>query len=66
VAENESESLLNEIGRLVMEDGEHPSEPTLLYAELDRNLIGQSIFKELNDQLLYRRPLNEPPGLCAS
>lgn len=59
MAETESERLLNEIGGLLMEDGEYPSKPTLLYAQLDHNMIGESIFKELGNQFLYRRPLNE-------
>lgn len=59
MAETESERLLNEIGRLLMEDGDYPSEPTLLYAQLDHNMIGESIFKELGNQLLYRWPINE-------
>lgn len=59
VAETESEQLLNEIGRLLMEDGEYSSEPTLLYAQLDHNMIGQSIFKELGNQLLFRWPINQ-------
>ncbi|MFS0771575.1 hypothetical protein [Sphingomonas sp. 1P08PE] len=54
VAESESENLLNEIGRLLMEDDEYPSEPTLLYAQLDYNVVGESIFKELGNQFLYR------------
>ncbi|MFW2851058.1 hypothetical protein ACM61V_03900 [Sphingomonas sp. TX0543] len=59
MAETESERLLNEIGRLLMEDSDYPSEPTLLYAQLDHNMIGESIFKELGNQLLYRWPANE-------
>ena len=59
MTESESERLLDEIGRLLMEDDEYPSEPTLLYAQLDHNMIGESIFKELGNQLLYRWPWNE-------
>ena len=59
MAETESELLLQEIGGLLTEDSDYPSEPTLLYAQLDHNMIGQSIFKELGNQLLYRRPVNE-------
>lgn len=59
MVETESERLLNEIGRLLMEDSDYPSEPTLLYAQLDHNMIGESIFKELGNQLLYRWPTNE-------
>ncbi len=59
MAETESERLLEEIGGLLMEDGEYPSEPTLLYAQLNHNMIGESIFKELGNQLLFRWPTNE-------
>jgi hypothetical protein len=59
VAGTESEHLLKEIGELLMNDDEYPSEPTLLYAQLDYNMIGESIFKELGNQFLYRWPLNE-------
>lgn len=59
MAETESELLLNEIGGLLTEDSEYRSAPTLLYAQLDYNMIGQSIFKDLGDQLLYRWPVNE-------
>lgn len=55
----ESERLLDEIGVLLMDDSEYPSEPTLLYAELDHDVVGQSIFKELGNQLLFRWPYNQ-------
>jgi hypothetical protein len=59
VATDNSEHLLNEIGQLLMADSEYPLEPTLLYAQLDHNMIGESIFKELGNQFLYRWPVNE-------
>jgi hypothetical protein len=59
VAETESERLLSEIGRLLMDDREYPSEPTLLYAQLDHNVVGESIFKELGNQILFRWPMNQ-------
>jgi hypothetical protein len=59
VAGTESEHLLKEIAELLMDDDEYSSEPTLLYAQLDYNMIGESIFKELGNQFLYRWPLNE-------
>lgn len=59
MAETESEKLLAEIGALLMEDSEYPLEPTLLYAQLDNNVIGESIVKELGNQLLFRWPVNE-------
>ncbi len=59
MATDDSEHLLNEIGQLLMADGEYPLEPTLLYAQLDHNMIGESIFKELSNHFLYRWPVNE-------
>lgn len=59
MANDEAEKLLNEIGQLLMEDREYPVEPTLIYAQLDRNMVGESIFKELGNQILYRRPVIE-------
>lgn len=59
MADAEAEKLLNKIGQLLMEDREYPVEPTLLYAQLDRNMVGESIFKELGNQILYRRPVIE-------
>lgn len=59
MANDEAEGLLNEIGRLLADDHEYPFEPTLLYAQLDHNMIGESIFKELGNQILYRRPVNK-------
>jgi len=57
VANDEAEKLLNEIGRLLAKDREYPFEPTLLYAQVDRNMVGESIFKELGNQILYRWPV---------
>jgi hypothetical protein len=45
VATDNSEHLLNDIGQLLMADSEYPLEPTLLYAQLDHNMIGESILK---------------------
>lgn len=59
MANNETERLLNEIGRLLAQDREYPFENTLLYAQLDHNMVGESIFKELGNQVLYRRPVIE-------
>lgn len=59
MADDEAEGLLSEIGRLLAEDREYPFEPTLLYAQLDRNMIRASIFKELGNQVAYRWPINE-------
>lgn len=59
MAHDESEHLLNEIGQLLAEDGEYPLNSTLLYAQLDRSMVGESIFKELDNEILYRRPIIE-------
>ncbi|MHA6723216.1 hypothetical protein [Sphingomonas sp. RS2018] len=59
MAKTESEELLAEIGGLLMEDHDYRVEPTLLYAQLDHNFTGQSIFKEVGNQLLFRWPMNE-------
>ncbi|MFT3968546.1 MAG: hypothetical protein QM690_21980 [Sphingobium sp.] len=56
MANDKAGDLLNEIGRLLAEDDEYPFEPTLLYAQLDCNMVGEAIFKELGNQILYRRP----------
>lgn len=57
--ENKKESLLNEIGQLLISDEEYPFEPTILYAQLDYNVVGESIFKELGNQFIYRWPINK-------
>lgn len=59
MVETESERLLAEIGGLLMEDDDYPSQPTLLYAQVDHNVTGQSIFKEIDSHFLFRWPLNE-------
>ncbi|UVO51057.1 hypothetical protein M0208_11195 [Sphingomonas sp. SUN019] len=41
---------------MLAEDREYPLAATLLYAKLDRNWVAESIFKELENQILYRRP----------
>lgn len=56
MANDETDRLLNEIGQMLAQDREYPLDGTLLYAELDRNMVGPSIFKELGKQILYRRP----------
>lgn len=59
MAETKSEQLLKRIGELLQQDDEYPSEPALLYAQVDRNMTGQSIFKDLGNQILFRWPLDE-------
>lgn len=51
-----TQHLLNEIGQLLAEDTDFPLDGTLLYAELDRNFVAPSIFKDLGDHVLYRDP----------
>lgn len=55
---DESNALLNEIGHLLAQDRDYPGVDTLLYAEVGHDYIGESIFKILGNQFLYRRPLN--------
>ncbi|MCU6455006.1 hypothetical protein LPN01_13045 [Sphingomonas sp. A2-49] len=57
MASDETERLLDEIGRLLGQDRDCPRHDTLLYAELDHDMIGESIFKDLDDRVLYRRPV---------
>lgn len=49
-----SEIILNKIGEILSKDPDYPNAPTLLYAELDFNMVGQSIFIDLGNQILYR------------
>ena len=52
---NVTETLLVEIGQLLRLDAEYADENTLLYAQVDHNMTGEAIFKELGNQILYRR-----------
>ena len=54
MASDETERLLAEIGQRLAEDHEYPLDGTLLLAELDRNWVAPSIFKELGNQILFR------------
>ena len=56
MASDKAERLLNEIGRLLAEDTEYPLDGTLLHAELDRNMVAPSIFKDRGNHVLYRWP----------
>lgn len=56
MASDATERLPLEIGTLLAEDREYLLDDTLLYAKLDRNMVGPSIFKELGNQILHRRP----------
>ncbi len=55
MASDAIERLLNEIGNLLVEDADYPLAATLLHAEVDSNMVAPSIFKDLEDQILYRR-----------
>lgn len=48
--------LLNLIGQLLAEDVEFSNEDTLLYARLARAHVAPSIFKNLENHILYRDP----------
>lgn len=43
--QDEVENLLQNIGRILTEDAEYPSEPTLLFAEVGRNVVGRPCSK---------------------
>ncbi|WP_298669213.1 hypothetical protein [uncultured Sphingomonas sp.] len=51
-----TQRLLVEIGQLLANDTEYPLDGTLLYAELDHAMVAPSIFKNLGNHVLYRRP----------
>jgi hypothetical protein len=59
---NQTPSLLNELGQLLAEDAAYPLEDTLLYAKLGMNYVAPSIFKDLGDHILYRDPDLETLG----
>lgn len=46
--------VLDEIGQILAEDTEYPLEGTLLYAQVDTNMVGASIFKLREEDILYR------------
>ena len=56
MTDSQSEIALNKIGQILAEDTQYPLDNTLLYAEVDFNWVGPSIFKDLGDHLLYRSP----------
>ena len=59
---NQTSPFLNEVGQLLAEDTDYPSEDTLLYAKLNKNYVAPSIFKDLGDHILYRYPDLETLG----
>ncbi len=52
----ETEKLIEYIGQLLAEDAEYPMNGTLLYAQVDRNYVSPSIFKDRGNHILYREP----------
>lgn len=54
MAIDDTERLLVEIGHLLEEDHEYPLDGTLLHAELDRNWVAPSVFKDRGKDILYR------------
>lgn len=53
---NDADHLLDEIAQLLAEDSEYPHQDTLLHAEVGKNYVGPSIFKDCGDHILYRDP----------
>ena len=53
---DETARLLNEIGQLLAEDTDYPLDGTLLHAQLGKNYVAPSVFKDLGDHVLYRDP----------
>ena len=51
--------LLNTIGQILAQDRDYPLENTLLHAEVDFNMVGSSIFKDLGNHILFRDPNTE-------
>ncbi len=51
---DEAERLLNEIGQLLMDHLSGSSEPVLLHAEFDTNMVGPSIFIDRADHIEYQ------------
>ncbi len=51
-----AETLLKRIGEQLAEDTEYPLDNTLLHAEVARNFVAPSIFKDLGSHILYRDP----------
>jgi hypothetical protein len=56
MSNTETERLLNRVSQLLAEDKEYPLEGTLLHAEVRRNSVSPSIFKDRGNQIVYRSP----------
>ncbi len=55
MANNKTTDLLTEIGQILAEDDQYPLDGTLLYAEIEDNSVGQVIFKNRSNHILYRK-----------
>ena len=55
MTDTKTEIMSNKIGQILAEDMQYPLENTLLYAEVDSNWASPSIFKDLGNQILFRR-----------
>lgn len=64
MSDTEIGKLLNEVGQLLAEDTDYPLEGTLLHAEVDQGYVSPSIYKDLGDHALYRRPDLDRLGDC--
>jgi hypothetical protein len=56
VANDETDRFLGEIGQLLAEDAAYPLDGTLLYARVHPAMVAPSIFKNLGNNIAYRRP----------
>jgi len=53
---DKSVALINNIVELISDDIDYPLDNTLLLAEVDEGMIAPSIFKDMGECILYRRP----------
>ncbi len=53
---DETMRLLDQIGHLLAEDRSYPLDGTLLYAQVDEDMIAPSIFKNRGADILFRWP----------
>jgi hypothetical protein len=56
VANDETDRLLGEIGRVLAEDMAYPLDGTLLYARVRSTMVAPSIFKNRGNNIVYRDP----------
>jgi hypothetical protein len=59
---DDTQDYLQEIGQLLAEERAYPLENTLLYAEVGRTYVGESIYKMLGNQILYHPLDNDRLG----